>query len=61
MAASSRQAVLKETDANIDYEPGVEMTLELTKPLTWTGCAPNVRPVHRAAQGIRYHQYSVFG
>jgi hypothetical protein len=42
-----KQAVLKETDANIDYEPGVEMTIELAKPLTWTGSAsaPNVRPV----------------
>jgi LssY C-terminus len=42
-----KQAVLKETDANIDYEPGVEMTIELTKPLAWTGSAsaPNVRPV----------------
>jgi hypothetical protein len=42
-----KQAVLKETDANIDFEPGVEMTLELTKPLAWTGSAgaPNVRPV----------------
>jgi hypothetical protein len=28
--------VVKEADANIDYEPGVEMTIELTKPLEWT-------------------------
>ncbi len=42
-----KQAVLKETDANIDYEPGVEMTIELTKPLSWAGSAsaPNVNPV----------------
>ncbi len=42
-----KQAVLKPTDANIDYEPGVEMTIELTKPLAWTGDAkgPNVRAV----------------
>jgi hypothetical protein len=42
-----KQAVLKPTDANIDYEPGVEMTIELIKPLTWTGDArgPNVRAV----------------
>ena len=42
-----KQAVVKETDANIDYEPGVEMTIELTKPLLWSGSAngPNVRPV----------------
>jgi LssY-like putative type I secretion system component LssY len=42
-----KQAVLKPTDANIDYEPGVEMTIELSKPLAWTGTAtgPNVRAV----------------
>jgi len=42
-----KQAVLKPTDANIDYEPGVEMTIELTKPLTWTGDAkePSVAAV----------------
>ena len=34
-----KQAVVKETDPNIDYEPGVEMTIELTKPLTWNGMA----------------------
>ena len=32
-----KQAVLKDTDANIDYKPGVEMTLQLTKPLDWLG------------------------
>lgn len=32
-----KQAVLKETDGNIDYKPGVEMTIKLTKPLEWTG------------------------
>jgi len=42
-----KQAVLKDTDANIDYEPGVEMTIELVQPLTWTGHSngPGVRPV----------------
>ncbi|HEV8043362.1 MAG TPA: LssY C-terminal domain-containing protein [Bryobacteraceae bacterium] len=42
-----KQAVVKETDANIDYEAGVEMTIEVTKPLNWTGDAagPNVRAV----------------
>jgi hypothetical protein len=42
-----KQAVVKEADANIDYEPGVEMTIELTRPLAWTGDAagPNVRAV----------------
>jgi LssY C-terminus len=42
-----KQAVLKETVANIDYEPGVEMTIELTQPLTWKGntSGGNVRSV----------------
>jgi len=42
-----KQAVVKEADANIDYEPGVEMTIELTKALNWTGAAsgPNVRSI----------------
>ncbi len=30
-----KETVLKPTDPNIDYEPGVEMTLALTKPLDW--------------------------
>lgn len=34
-----KQAVLKEPDANIDYEAGVEMSIELTKALIWTGDA----------------------
>jgi hypothetical protein len=32
-----KQAVLKNTDANIDFKAGVEMTIALTKPLDWTG------------------------
>ena len=32
-----KQAVVKEADANIDYEAGVEMTIEVTKALAWTG------------------------
>jgi hypothetical protein len=32
-----KQAVLKAPDANIDYKPGVEMTIELTKPMDWNG------------------------
>jgi hypothetical protein len=39
LLGSVKQSVLKEADANIDYEPGVEMTIELTKPLHWTGDA----------------------
>jgi len=44
LLGSVKQSVLKEADPNIDYEPGVEMTIELTKPLRWTGdaTAPNV-------------------
>jgi hypothetical protein len=39
--------VVKETDSNIDYEPGVEMTIALTKALEWTGggAALNVRAI----------------
>ena len=43
---------MKEPDANIDFEPGVEMTIELTKPLEWTGKAswPSVMPIEPAAE-----------
>jgi len=34
-----KDTVVKETDANIDYEPGVEMTIELSKALNWAGIA----------------------
>jgi LssY C-terminus len=34
-----KETVVKPADPNIDYEPGVEMTMELTKPLTWTAGA----------------------
>ena len=34
-----KQAVLKETDANIDYKAGVEMTIALSQPLEWAGVA----------------------
>ena len=48
-------AVLKETDANIDYEPGVEMTIELTKALAWNGKAswPDVKPIEPAGDIAR--------
>jgi LssY C-terminus len=39
LLSTVKQAVLKETDANIDYKSGVEMSIELTKPLDWTGAA----------------------
>ncbi|HUA20566.1 MAG TPA: LssY C-terminal domain-containing protein [Bryobacteraceae bacterium] len=40
-------AVLKEPDANIDFEPGVDMALELTKAVDWSGSArgPNVAAI----------------
>jgi len=37
LLGTMKQVVLKDADANIDYKPGVEMTIELTKPLDWTG------------------------
>jgi hypothetical protein len=42
-----KQAVLKDTDANIDFEPGVEMAIELTKPLDWSGSTkgPDVQAI----------------
>jgi hypothetical protein len=45
-----KQTVVKPTDPNIDYEPGVEMTIELTKPLTWTASAGglNVKSIEPA-------------
>ena len=46
-----KEAVVKKTDANIDYQPGVEMTIALTKPLDWTGSsAPvSVKPIQPEA------------
>jgi hypothetical protein len=43
-----KQAVLKEADANIDYKPGAEMTIALTKPLDWTGAVkmPDVASIN---------------
>lgn len=32
-------ALLKDVDASIDYKPGVELTLRLTKPLEWNATA----------------------
>jgi LssY-like putative type I secretion system component LssY len=47
LLSTIKQAVVKETDANIDYEAGVELSIELTKPVNWTGAAtaPDVRSV----------------
>jgi len=48
---TAKGALLKETDANIDYDPGVEMTVELTKSISWPepGAGPSVRAVGNAA------------
>jgi hypothetical protein len=42
-----KQAVLKDADANIDFKSGVEMTIELVKPVDWSGAAtaPNVSAI----------------
>ena len=43
-----KQAVVKDADPNIDYEPGVEMTIEVTKAFDWTEKAPGA-----GVQGIQ--------
>lgn len=50
-----KQAVLKPPDANIDYKPGVEMTIAVTKPLVWTGAAsmPDVASIQPQDQLAR--------
>ena len=47
LLGAAKQSVVKETDPTINYGPGVEMTLELTKPLDWTGDVPvpHVAPI----------------
>lgn len=50
-----KQVVLKDTDANIDFKPGVEMTIALTKPLDWTGvvATPDVASIEPQDQLFR--------
>jgi len=50
-----KQVVLKDADANIDYKAGVEMTIELTKPLDWTGSAaiPDIPPIEPQDELLR--------
>jgi hypothetical protein len=45
-----KETVVKPADPNIDYEPGVEMTIELTKPLAWAGSVSrlNVKAIEPA-------------
>jgi hypothetical protein len=35
LLGTAKGAIVKEADPSIRYEPGVEMTIELTKPLRW--------------------------
>jgi hypothetical protein len=55
LLSTVKQAVLKETDANIDYKPGAEMTIALTKPLDWTGAVkgPDVASIEPQDQLLR--------
>src|SRR5204863_2628898 len=41
---AAKGAIVKETDPNIDFDPGVEMTIELTKPLKWEETAAVANP-----------------
>jgi hypothetical protein len=62
LLSSIKQAVVKETDSNIDYEPGVEMTIELTKALVWTGAAapPDVKSIEPQEELSRLVQRQSF-
>src|ERR1700733_15239360 len=55
LLGSVKQAVLKGTDANIDYKPGVEMTIALTKPLDWMGAVkgPDIASIEPQDQLFR--------
>jgi hypothetical protein len=37
LLGTAKKAIVGETDASINYQPGVEMTIEVTKALNWTG------------------------
>src|SRR5438045_1776413 len=47
LLGTAKGAIVKEADPAIHYEPGAEMTLELTKPLRWEArnTAPDVKPI----------------
>jgi hypothetical protein len=55
LLSTVKQAVLKPADANIDYKPGVEMTIALTKPLDWTGAvkSPEIASIEPQDQLFR--------
>lgn len=48
----AKEALLKPADAAIDFQPGVELALKLTRDLAWTGAAqaPNIRGIEPLAQ-----------
>jgi len=48
----AKGAVVKEADPSIHYEPGVEMTIELAQPLSWTetSAGPDVGAIAPAEQ-----------
>jgi hypothetical protein len=45
MLSSVKNASVKEADPSIDYKPGVEFTVKLTKPLNWVRSASANTPV----------------
>jgi hypothetical protein len=52
LLGTAKGAIVKEADPTIHYEPGTEMTLELTKPLRWEArnTAPDVKPISPEAE-----------
>lgn len=52
LLGTAKSAVVKEADPAIHYEPGTEMTIELTKPLRWEGrnTAPDLKPISPEAE-----------
>jgi LssY C-terminus len=47
LLGTAKGAIVKDADPSIHYEPGTEMTLELTKPLRWDArnTAPDVKRI----------------
>ena len=55
LLGTAKKSIVGETDASINYPPGVEMTIELTKPLDWIGevKVPSVAPIPPTADLAR--------
>ncbi len=50
LLGTAKEAIVKAADPSIHYEPGVEMTIELTKPLRWeTRDAPELKAVSHSS------------